>query len=1132
MRRLIAFSALVAALVWATSAAAALQPIQRTFGDREVPRVRAWSGMPARQASGRVRVIAVLAQPPLAARGRGALAFGTGIARLDVRSASSRAYLARIEAAQRAVAAQIRRTIPEARIGRRFQLVLDGITVDLPARKLPALAGLASVTKIYPSLRYTLTLNRSPSIIGADVFHAAKGARGEGIKIGVVDDGVDQTNPFFNPAGYSYPAGFPQGDTRFTSPKVIVARSFPGPGAGAPGQLPVDRRASFHGTHVAGIAAGNAGTSSPGGVDHTPVSGLTGVAPRAWIGNYRVFNVPTPLGNVANTPEIVAAFEAAVRDGMDVVNFSGGGPESEPATDAMIETVRNTAAAGVVPVISAGNDRDEFGLGSAGSPGTAPAAITVAATSNLHVFAPELRVTAPDAPPFLRSIPIANRGNAEASWLTTDQTLVDVGTIVAVDGQRVDPYLCGPPNDPNNERLTPLPPGSLQGAIALANRGRCTFVSKAARVRAAGGIGLVLINNRFGEASGIPVDTAGPAGMISDLDGALLREYLASRGGRTSVRIGRAPIELVTGRGGIVTSFSSAGPTAFGHRLKPDVAAPGGHILSATLPEFTGGSPFASFDGTSMSAPHVAGAAALLSQRHPTWTAQHVKSALSSTAGPAWGNTGRTQEAPVVLEGAGLVNVPRADEPLIFTEPSSLSYGDLNVNRGAQTRDIVVAVADAGGGAGTWEVEIQPQSASPGAVLTAAAASVPTGGSTQITMRAFAAADAQAGDNYGFVVLRRGETTRRLPYLFLVTRPALERVQPRRLARFQTGTTAQGPSLVDQYRFPAAPFGLPTTHPVGPPMVEDGAEQVYVTTLDRQAVNLGVAADLVQEGALIDPFVLGSLDENNVQGYAATPTNVNQLTFGYGIRNGAAATVLPRQQDFSVSVDSGRDPFTGRRLAGRYRLRSWVNDVTPPTVQLITGVVAAGRPTLALRARDAGAGVDPFELAVVYGPTGRRVAVGAVAYDPVSGLALIPLPTQAPRLTATTPVILRSSDYQESKNTNTSGDELMPNTRFRQVRLRVVNRPTIVWLRPETRACVARREQLLVLGSAPAAIRSVRFLRDGRRLRTVRRGTAGLYSTTMTTAGMARGTHRLTAVLRDARGRTAAATRIVRVCRR
>ena len=216
------------------------------------------------------------------------------------------------------------------------------------------------------------------------------GAGGEGVKIAVVDDGVDPGNRFFAPEGFSYPAGFPKGGRKWTTPKVIVARSFVGVGADDKTRLALDPEASFHGTHVAGIAAGNAGTTAPAGADHPETPGLSGVAPRAQIGSYRVFNVPTPVGHVGNTPEIVAAFEAAVRDGMDVINFSGGGPQVDPASDAIIEAVRNVAAAGVVPVISAGNDRDDYGLGSAGSPGTAPDAISVAALSNSHVYGPAL----------------------------------------------------------------------------------------------------------------------------------------------------------------------------------------------------------------------------------------------------------------------------------------------------------------------------------------------------------------------------------------------------------------------------------------------------------------------------------------------------------------------------------------------------------------------------------------------------------------------------------------------------------------------------------------------------------------------------------------------------------------------
>ncbi len=128
--------------------------------------------------------------------------------------------------------------------------------------------------------------------------------------------------------------------------------------------------------------------------------------------------MPTPVGHVGNTPEIVAAFESAVSDGMDVINFSGGGPQTDPLSDALIEAVRNVSAAGVVPVISAGNDRDDYGVGSAGSPGSAPDAISVAALSNSHVYAPALSVTAPGTPEPLTRIPFARTAGpaTPAAW--------------------------------------------------------------------------------------------------------------------------------------------------------------------------------------------------------------------------------------------------------------------------------------------------------------------------------------------------------------------------------------------------------------------------------------------------------------------------------------------------------------------------------------------------------------------------------------------------------------------------------------------------------------------------------------------------------------------------------------------
>jgi subtilisin family serine protease len=698
-----------AALILASASSAAFQPIRRSFGEVKVPRVRAGNlTVPKAAANGRVTVLVDLRLPPLAAYNRNL--FSTNqVTHLNVHSALSRRYLAQLAQEQRLAAAQLHRAIPSARISYRYRTILDGFALSLPVRKLPTLARLSSVTKIYPSVRYELDTNKSPAVIGADQIWASTGDRGDGIKIGIVDDGIDQTNPFFKPDGYSYPAGFPRGNTKFTTPKVIVARAYPGPGSGAQGKLPLYRPASFHGTHVAGIAAGDANTTAPAGPDHPTVTGLSGVAPRAYLGNYRVFNAPTPTGYDAFTPQIVAAFEAAVNDGMNVINFSGGGPQADPVSDALVEAVANVAAAGVVPVISAGNDRDDWGLGSSGSPGTAPDAISVAAVSNSHVFGRSLSVTTSDAPATLKNIPFSDIEAVPDAWTGADQTLVDVGTIVGTNGLPVERHLCGPPSDPNNRGT--LPPNSVPGAILLVSRGDCAFVTKAANAQIGGAAGLVLVDNRPGEANFIPIQLSLPAGMIADLDGARLQQYLDAKGGRAPVRFNDSFQELNTGRSGIITSFSSAGPTDYGHQLKPDLAAPGGQILSSTLPE-AAGSAFAVFDGTSMAAPHVTGAVALLLARHPTWTPAQVKSALMTTAVSAWGDTARTQEASVLLEGAGLINVPRADNPLIFTTPVSLAFPDLDVSKGSAHSSMLLEIDDAGGGGGTWTVGLQTQSAS------------------------------------------------------------------------------------------------------------------------------------------------------------------------------------------------------------------------------------------------------------------------------------------------------------------------------------------------------------------------------------------------------------------------------------
>src|SRR5438128_6141873 len=228
-------------------------------------------------------------------------------------------------------------------------------------------------------------------------------------------------------------------------------------------------------------------------------------------------------------------------------------------------------AAGVVPDIAAGNDRDDFGFGTAGSPSTAPDAISVAAVSNSQVFAPALGAFNSAGAQVLH-VPIQTGGQTPPAWASANQTLVDVGSIIGRNGQPVERHLCGSPADPNGAD-NPLPASSLTGAIALVSRGTCSFASKAGRARAAGAIGIVLVDNRFGEANPLPIQLQIPAAMIADVDGAALRAAIGSAG-RIQIRIGQGTEDIATGRSGIVTSFSGAGPTAFGHLLKPDLAAP------------------------------------------------------------------------------------------------------------------------------------------------------------------------------------------------------------------------------------------------------------------------------------------------------------------------------------------------------------------------------------------------------------------------------------------------------------------------------------------------------------------------------------------------------------------------------
>ncbi len=297
---------------------------------------------------------------------------------------SSRAALAHIDAEQAVVSDRIVSSLPGATIRWRYRLVENGMAVVLPRTEVALLATLPGVARVWPNVRYhDLAVKGSPQQIGADkLWGGTLKNSGQGIKIAIIDDGLDASHPYFAPKGLRYPPGFPKGQTKYTTPKVIVQRAFaPADATNKYANVPFDPDNSWHATHVAGIAAGDHDTNAKGTI-------ISGVAPNAYLGNYKALSVPTPgFGLDGNSAELTAAIEAAVADGMNVINLSVGEPEVEPSRDLVVQALEHAAAAGVVPVVAAGNEFTDFGYGSIDSPASTPDAIAVAAVDSKNQIA-------------------------------------------------------------------------------------------------------------------------------------------------------------------------------------------------------------------------------------------------------------------------------------------------------------------------------------------------------------------------------------------------------------------------------------------------------------------------------------------------------------------------------------------------------------------------------------------------------------------------------------------------------------------------------------------------------------------------------------------------------------------------
>ena len=678
---------------------------------------------------------------------------GTREGKLNLESPEAQAYESRLAIEQENFKQLARQLSPSMRVRTELRTLLNAVSIEAPGVEIAAIATLPGVQRVHLVREYRATTNRSLTLINASAAWTkvgGSGSAGQGMKIAILDTGIDRSNPLFADAGFVPPSGFPRGDSSFYNNKVIVAKAFLGGGA-----TPIDQNG--HGTNVAGIAAGDLNTTSP-------LAQISGVAPRAFLGNYRVLD---STGNGLDD-KIILGLQEALADGFDVANLSLGGAATA-TLGPLDQAVQNAVAAGMIVVVAAGNDGDN-GVGTVESPGVAPAAITVGSSTNSHFVAPGANVTVSGGTPNLTNIGSTVGQDGAASSILSGT----LGPAVYVDA------------DPGNRGCAPLPAGSLTGKIALIERGMCGFAVKLSSASAAGAVAVVVYNKPVAEGTDggdamIIMDVSGPPAatipsvFVNRTSGLALRDWLSSHAG-AQLSMSAVSLLEIPNPDDVLSSFSGRGPSSL-RGLKPDLVAPGDQIYSGAI---TASNPagvsdpsgFAGVSGTSQATPHIAGAAALLKQLHPTWTPLQIKSALISSANNSvFIDSSKTVKAGVLDVGSGRADLSLGSSVNATFAPASLSFGFVTAGLHAA---IDFQITNQTAGADTFNISVQDLTPGTGATPSLSAGSVsPAAGQTAtLTINLNPSASATLGDHTGYiVVIDQNSQTLRVPYWVRIFAP-------------------------------------------------------------------------------------------------------------------------------------------------------------------------------------------------------------------------------------------------------------------------------------------------------------------------------------------------------------------------
>lgn len=569
-----------------------------------------------------------------------------------------------------------------ARIISHFGRLANAVKIRIPADKANLIAQLPGVVSVAPAHRYRRGSATSAPFIGAPQVWGSiiPNADGTGIRIGIIDTGIDYTHADFGGSGkaddytkndhYRIEAG------TFPTAKIVGGFDFVGddydpsdPAHAVPKPDPDPLDVEGHGTHVAGIVAGfgvlTNGLAYNGSynqsLDFSQFSIGPGIAPKALLYALKVFGK-------GDTEFIADALEWAAdpngdydfSDRLDVINLSLGEDFGLPnPEDTQLDMINRLSELGCVVSVSAGNAGNTFYVVS--SPSTATRAISVASSRDDTITGNQLTVLSPSA--------VAGSYLAVEGGLSNP--LSETGPIEGVAAYAEPHDACGP-----------LTNGAeIKGKIALIDRGTCYFSDKVQAAQDAGAVAAVVVNNVPGDpfimgSAGPDYHITIPTMMINQADGLVLK---AALGSNLVLRLDGSLIFRRTNLTDTLSDFSSRGPSS-ANVLKPEIAAPGEAIRSALVGSGNGSTVLS---GTSMAAPHISGTAALMKQIHPDWPVEDIKAALMNTARRTL-DTG-TNAYPESLTGAGRVQINFAarTELTASAEDSgglvSLSFGDLQL---------------------------------------------------------------------------------------------------------------------------------------------------------------------------------------------------------------------------------------------------------------------------------------------------------------------------------------------------------------------------------------------------------------------------------------------------------------------